>query len=55
MGLPCRAIPQLGMEPIAVGVMLRWTMLFDGEADRAFLTLVGPSPCPAAAGSVPLC
>lgn len=55
MGLSCHAIPQLGMEPIAVGVMLHWTMLSDGEVGGAFLTLVEPSPCPAAAASVPLC
>lgn len=55
MGLSCHAVPGLGMELIVVGVMLHWTTLSDGEADGAFLTLVEPSPCPVAAGSVPLC
>lgn len=36
MGLSCRAIPGLGTELVAVGVMLRWTMVSDGEADGAF-------------------
>lgn len=55
LGLPCCAVPGLGMELFAVRVMLHWAMLSDGEADGAVLTLVEPSLCPAAIGFVPLC
>lgn len=55
MGLSCCAIARLGTEPVAGGVMLHWTTILDGGADGAFLTLMEPSLCPAAAGPVPLC
>lgn len=36
MGLPCHAVPGLGMQPTAVRVMLCWAKISEGEADGAF-------------------